>query len=211
MGASLHFMAAAWDDPPTPSDAGPAGRAIVSHVLADHPERALIEAIRAGDRRAFETMYLGAYDALWSFAMRHVHAADAAEDAVHDVFLALWRRRDVWAPQGSVNAYLFTAVRNRVLKQLRHHAVVARAEALEHEIAAIPSASSEEASGIQQKVMAVIATLPERHAMALRLRWQQEMTYPEIAQVLGISPQAARTLVVRVQETLKRLLDSPTE
>jgi RNA polymerase sigma-70 factor (ECF subfamily) len=178
-------------------------------ISSDHPDRATIDAIHLGDRQAFEALYLERYTTLRTFALRYLPSPAAAEDVIHDVFLAIWRGRERWSPQRSIDAYLFAAIRNRALKQVRHQRVQQSHYAQTVVGETTPSTDAQtnlERAEQHQNVQRVLASLPERHATALVLRWHRGLTYPEIAQILGVSPQAARTLVLRVQETLKRLL-----
>ena len=51
-----------------------------------------------------------------------------AEELVQDVMLELWRRRETLSSDGSAQAYLFQATRNRVLNHLRHLKIEQRSE-----------------------------------------------------------------------------------
>jgi RNA polymerase sigma-70 factor (ECF subfamily) len=208
MSASLIFMASAWDEPPDSGDRPNPDRMQPPAVPADHPDRVLIEAIRAGDRVVFETLYLRLYDALWAFAVDFLHSGDMAEDVVQEVFLALWRQRLHWGPSGTVDTYLFAAIRNRALKEIRHQNVVARKAGFVNEPDLVDDPEcTREHNDRQRRIRAAIAALPERQATALTLRWIHDMTYPDVARVLGVSAQAARTLVLRGEAGLKQALE----
>jgi len=181
----------------------------LEHLSAADQE--IVFAIRSGSKLTFDTLYLGTYDALIAFAARYVHSNATAEDIIQDVFLSIWNSRDSWAPVNSVRAYLFTAVRNRALKQIRHANIVETSFAAGNiPLLSAPPEQPDEAVETQDRITKIretLKSLPERQATALMLRWQRGLTYPEIASVLGISAQAARTLILRVQERLKTLLD----
>ena len=49
---------------------------------------------------------------------------DVAEDLVQEVFLYVWRQRDVWEVRTSVKQYLYAALRHGALRYLRHERVV---------------------------------------------------------------------------------------
>jgi RNA polymerase sigma-70 factor (ECF subfamily) len=77
-------------------------------------EEALIAAVRAGDRQAFETLYRAYWPSLVKFARRIGGLAiEDAKELVQDLFLSLWRSRERWSVRDGLSSYLFGAVTNR--------------------------------------------------------------------------------------------------
>jgi len=156
-------------------------------------------------------MYLQYVERLWSFARRYVRTDDGAEDVVHDVFLAIWARRAAWDP-ADVEGYLFRAVLNRALQVGRHAGIVSRSagELTAYRRAggdpAAPDADVEQRSD-EEWLARAIAELPERARIAIRLRWYDEMSYGQIAHVLGVSEDAARMYVRRALVVVRELLE----
>ena len=91
--------------------------ASLSSVASDH---ALAAAIAGGDTRAFETLFRTHYPGMCAFAARLVTSRDVAEDLVQEVFLYVWRNREVWRVERSVRQYLYAALRHGALRYLRH-------------------------------------------------------------------------------------------
>ena len=56
---------------------------------------------------------------------------------------------------------------------------------------------------LEQKVDEALAGLPENQRTALLLCRQEELSYEEIAEVLGCSLSATKSLIHRARETLK--------
>jgi len=59
---------------------------------------------------------------------------------------------------------------------------------------------------LEEKVELALAELPEKQRTALLLCRQEELSYEEIAEVLGCSLSATKSLIHRGRETLKQLL-----
>ena len=59
---------------------------------------------------------------------------------------------------------------------------------------------------LEQKIEAALAELPEKQRTALLLCREDELSYEEIADVLGCSLSATKSLIHRARETLKQLL-----
>jgi len=176
-------------------------------------EHDLIVRLRAGEAGAFETVYLAYYQRLWEYAYRYVRDEGTAEDVVHDVFRMILERCASLRIEQGVEAYLYGAVRHRVLQLLRHEGVVRHmAEESGDEVPAL--GAQEEATDaavlehdLDARVQYYLRRLPERTQTLFILRWKHGMTYPEIAAALGMSPEAAKKLGQRVQVAFRRLVE----
>ncbi|MDB4873889.1 MAG: polymerase sigma-70 factor [Gemmatimonadetes bacterium] len=185
---------------------------VVLEPLAGIPndESDLIARIRAGDEAAFRALYLAHHDGLWKFAYTYVRSRDVAEELVQDVFLSLWGTRASWQVTTRVRAWLFAAVRNLALNHLRHERVVARTAHVESStMGERPPGQQEtvEANELDEAIERALAELPERRRIAMTLRWKEDMSPLEIANVLGTTPEAVRVLLSRARTDLAALLD----
>jgi RNA polymerase sigma-70 factor (ECF subfamily) len=82
-------------------------------VIADEPSRAPL------DEPAFEHAY-GAYGPrLWAVANAVLHDRDAAQDAVHDALVRVWRGGTYRASRGALLPYLIACVRREALGAVR--------------------------------------------------------------------------------------------
>jgi RNA polymerase sigma-70 factor (ECF subfamily) len=159
-------------------------------------ETELVVRVRAGDETACEALYLAHHDALWRFAYAQVRSAAVAEELVQEVFLALWCDRASWEVGTSVRAWLYGAVRAQALDHLRHERVVTPLADARAQLAARAPDADDDA----------LATLPERRRLAMALRWTHDLSAPEIARVLGTTPEAVRVLLTRARQELAALL-----
>ena len=135
------------------------------------------------DRNEVRRLYEVHGRALLAYACAFLHDRPEAEDVLHQVFLQLLRDdgREI-----SSAGYLFRAVRNRVLNHLRGRsrevALDESAEWLES-----PSGSPETALALQSALRAV----PEEQREVIVLRVWGEMTFEEVAAIVGVSPNTA--------------------
>lgn len=74
---------------------------------------------KSGIRSLFEHYYVP----LVLFAGNYIHNQDAAKDLVQDVFFALIKNNQNFTTIGNLKVYLYSAVKNRCLKYLRHEKV----------------------------------------------------------------------------------------
>ena len=138
---------------------------------------------------------------LRAFAIRRV-GPDNADDIVSEVFAATWQRRhDV---QDDALPWLYQLARNTVGHHLRANS---RRSSLADTLAAglrdQPSASAEEQS--RTLVDSILDDLDETDAEVLRLTVWDQLTPSEIAEVLGLSPGAARNRLMRARRRAQEL------
>lgn len=138
-------------------------------------------------------------------------AADELDDLVQDVLVIAWRRMDSFAGRSrletwvcSIGTYeMMNALRRRERRQRREQ------ELGEHSAAAaepreIPEASPEELQG-------VLSGLSVEEAGLLRLRHQEGLPFPEIAERLGLSESGAKNRYYRLLDRLRQRLSGREE
>lgn len=173
-------------------------------------------ATTADDERAFEALFREHYAALCQFVDSYVRAPDVAEEIVQGVFLRLWESRESWQPKQGPRAYLFAACRNQALDFIRHERIVARTAEMATDVdaglgSAPPRADAAlENAELGERLKAVVAQLPERRRLVVVLRWQHQLTNPEIARVMGISVKGVEMQFSRALADLRRQLGSRT-
>ena len=126
--------------------------------------------------------------------------ADLAQDLAHDAFLrAAGRFRHLRDP-GSFDAYLRRAVVNLATSHHRHRKV---------ERAYVDRQVRDEERmdppdiGARDELRSVLRTLPVRQRAAVVLRYYEDLSEAQVAETLGCSVPAARSLVARAMKTLR--------
>ena len=129
---------------------------------------------------------------LVAYALRYVHDLDAARDVVQDVFVTLHGAaiQDLAGMEARLAPWLFTVCRNRCIDHQRSHAVSRKADAMDlatqPSSAAPPSAAIEQAE-VSSQVLSALSQLPARQQEVLRLKFQQGLSYADIAAVTTLS------------------------
>jgi len=175
-------------------------------------DQEIVSRIGAGDVTAFEALHRRYAAAMIRFAYSQVRSREAAEDLVQEVFLALWRHRERWVLSGTVQAYLFGALRNRIVSYRRKQ--LARGGRLqrvgEGVAAALPSASRADDQVLEAELIDAIEKaidgLTPRCREAFLLVRQQHMSYAEAAEVMGVSVKAVEMSMVRALAALRKEL-----
>jgi RNA polymerase sigma-70 factor, ECF subfamily len=164
----------------------------------------------AHDDSAFEALFRAEYASLIRFAGRYVSDVAAAEDLVQDVFLTLWRDRSRLDGASSPRAYLFRAVRNRALNQLRDSRARRRIDeqlAVPGELSVAPDTGAADVARIRAALNDAVAALPARARLIFELSRYHGLTYREIAASLGISVKTVETQMGRALRVLRERLE----
>jgi len=177
-----------------------------------------IAAIQAGRLDVFREIFDVYAPRLQRFAQLWT-TWDIAEDIVQDVMFDVWQRRtSLDAARGSLAGYLYAAVRKRAAQHVRHESVVERTERNESDDTPLAMGAGPAtpdvyvaAGDIRGALMAALAPLPELQRAALLLRWVHDLPFARIAEILGISENAAKLQVSRGRQALypilRRVLD----
>jgi len=178
---------------------------------ANDDERALVVRLRASDVQAFERLVDHYLPRLARFAAGQLGSYDAAQDVVQSVLVRVWNHRVTLDPDRSFTSYIFRAVRNRILDERKADAVRERYTATlrddaesgaVHAVVPNPERRIVDTATVQ----AALLQLSERRRLAIRLRFEEEMTHAEIAEVLELTPETAQRLVSRAIAELRERL-----
>lgn len=169
----------------------------------DDPE--LLARLARGDEAAYDAIFRAWYAPLVRATQAIVRDGGVAEELVQDAMLELWRRREQLDAEGSPQAYLFRATRNRALNHLRHLAVQRRSAGTLHgEEAREPSAPAElVAEELEDALREAIAALPPRCREVFELSRGRGLKYGEIAEALDISVKAVEANMGRALKSLR--------
>jgi len=170
-------------------------------------DRELVARAQAGDRAAFDDLYMRYYKRLFRFCVRRLHDSHEAEDVTQEAFSRAWRAlstfdgaRSFYPWLSVIAAHLCTDVWRRRRRSTPvaefHQKNIASCEDGGEElmIAAVDS----------QLVARAFERLSERHQRVLRLREGSEWSYQEIADHEGLATTAVETLLWRARQALRR-------
>lgn len=188
-------------------------------VRPEDPDAALMLRAKAGDRDAFEALVVKYQQPVMNLAYRTLADASEAEDLTQQVFLQVYKSAHRYRVAARFSTWLFTIARNLCLNEIRrrtrHPAESLDATTPEgdgqllHQVEDHKTFSPPDAllqGELEEKINQALAGLPEKQRTALLLCRQEELSYEEIAAVLGVSVSATKSLIHRARETLKQQL-----
>lgn len=164
-----------------------------------------------GDAAAYESIYHQYVKELYSYVYMVVRNRSVAEDVIHDVFADLWSSRKSLGEIRSVRLYLFSCVKRRSLKKLKKERTFScldyEQESASFEI--VPSfldelTDSQHKDALAKKIKKCIANLSNRQREIIYLRFYQNMSYSEIAQLLQLNLKYTYNLASKAFSVLRK-------
>ena len=172
--------------------------------------------VAKGDDDAFRQLFERHHRLAYSVIYRQLGVASVAEDLVQEAFLRVYRAAPKYEPTAKFSTWLYTVVTNLCLNYKRDMArdrlrlLSGRsdddANALENMAAAEPDEQPMDQQERALRVQEAIAELPENQRMALILSRYEDKSYEEIAEIMGTTVAAIKSLNSRARETLKEKL-----
>ena len=187
----------------------------------DYPSlinEALIQLVAEGDRMAFSCLVNRHQDAVFRLIYRFFGKEEAANDLAQEVFLRVWRFAGKYQPSSKFTTWLYTLTANvcrsesQSLWRRNIRLIGSFWLSGDHDASEIPDLGSTPEETILQveqgrMVRAAIESLPTNQRLAVVLRRYEELSYQEIAIVIGCSVAAVEALLVRAKANLyKKLL-----
>ena len=173
----------------------------------------LFARLRSGDTQGLELALRQHWSLVVDYIARLTRSEDAAEDIAQRSFCQLWDRRDQWHSTGSMRALLCRIARNYAVSEHRRECADERTAATFAELSApvTPLRDALESEHLRSALDREIALLPARRREILVLRCVHDLSYKEIAEVMGIAPQTVANQLSSALSTLRgslhKLLD----
>ena len=168
-----------------------------------------IARLAAGDESALREAYRQHHASVRAFANRFLNEREAAEDLVHEVFVALPRALRRFRGEASLRQFLISMAVNHA----RHHLRAARRRrraqerlAREPETAAVTPDRIAERRQLGRSLAAALDELPLPQRAAFVLCELEERPAAEAARIVGTSEGNVRLRLYNARRTLRRLL-----
>lgn len=183
------------------------------------PDAALMLRVKQGDRDAFEELVEKYKQPVMNMVFRTLRDATEAEDLAQHVFLQVYKSAHRYEISAKFSTWLFTIARNLCLNEIRRRSRHP-ADSLDQHLAGEEDQPAREIGDrkataahdellqreLVEKIDEALADLPENQRTAIQLCRQEELSYEDIAEVLGCSLSATKSIIHRAREALRERL-----
>jgi RNA polymerase sigma-70 factor (ECF subfamily) len=183
------------------------------------PDAALMLRVKRGDSAAFAELVDKYKQPVMNLVCRLLRDPAEAEDLAQNVFIQVHKSAHRYQPSARFTTWLFTIARNLCLNEIRRRSrhPADSLDASHPDSEDLPARQFEDSKTasppdallrreLEHKIDEALASLPEPQRTAITLCRQEDLSYEDIAGVLGCSLSATKSLIHRARETLKERL-----
>ena len=173
-----------------------------------------------GDDKSFVVIYQRHIDSLLSYGFKLCSDRELVHDCLQEVFIDLFiKRKKTGVNIENLKSYLFVALRNSLIKNIRK---IRKHEHFEikdvlTEIAFNSEYSFQEqlieleiSTEIKEKLRVAVNSLPQKQKEIIYLKFEEELEYSEISEIMKISVESARKLLYRALLSLRNIINPKT-
>ncbi|WP_299776558.1 sigma-70 family RNA polymerase sigma factor [uncultured Formosa sp.] len=171
--------------------------------------------LKEGDKLALGELYDRYVNILFSYGMYHSKDRGYVMDCIHDLFVDLYKYRSNLSKTDNVKYYLFKSLKRKINKKYNKKNASVSLDDFDYEIETLNKRHSdscekkiiaeEHISERNMKLRNAMKTLSDKQRNVLSLRFEEEKTYEEISEIIGVSVQSARTSIYRAIKVLRKL------
>ena len=178
----------------------------------------LMARIAKSDEDAFEILVDRHQTSILNLVYRFIGDRTQSKDLAQEVFLKVWQSAQDYEPKAKFTTWIYRITANLCFNELKSarrkkwYSFNRSDEDGEHTFEETLSDSTPSAENIllekerNRQISDALQGLPENQRMALILKRYDDLSYQEIAQIIGCSVSAVESLLVRAKRTLQEKL-----
>ncbi|WP_321290491.1 sigma-70 family RNA polymerase sigma factor [uncultured Sunxiuqinia sp.] len=165
--------------------------------------------ITNGSKNAFCEIYYGYFDIMFRFGMKYTNDSQIIEDSIQNLFIYLLNNRKKLTPVKNLKSYLLKSFRNQLIKDLKKQkSLVTLEQIIESQVEYFSSTEqtiieNEELNKRKAILRKCMGELKPKQQELIHLRFDCEMSYQEIADILEINVDACYKSIYRLIKLIK--------
>ncbi|MDB4956178.1 MAG: ECF-family polymerase sigma factor [Myxococcales bacterium] len=179
-------------------------------VAVEPDERGWVDGLRRGDRSAFDAVFAAYRRRIYAYLVRMTRRRDIAEDLLQEVFMRLAQHAKRLAADTRLGAWLFTVAHRLVISWARAQAVreqlagdLPKADVPNQDRSPLEAIADSQAQLALERAFASLAPAYREVALLVGVEGLQPT---EVAEILGVRPEAVRQRLARARAQLAEAL-----
>jgi RNA polymerase sigma factor (sigma-70 family) len=167
-------------------------------------------AFREGDNAALGILAERYCNAMRRYGLKFMVHESVIDDCIQDVFLGLSQKRARIGHTESVKFYLFKSLRHNVIQHLRYHQKFTQENALDWDTSLPENYNAETLlieeetlSGLVSQLNEQLSNLPKREREALFLRYYEDLSVVQIAEIMGVNKQSVSNFLQKALNKIR--------
>jgi len=163
----------------------------------------------ADEQAAFKAIYNKYWEQLYKKALQYLKSSADAEDGVQEIFISLWRNKNNIDASNELYAYLFTALKYYVIKQVYRKAkkgIYLPLSIKEFELTELTTDELMQLKEMRSVIATEVSGLPRRMQQIYQLSRVENLPVAKIAKQLNISEQTVKNTLTTALKRIKQKL-----
>jgi RNA polymerase sigma-70 factor (ECF subfamily) len=173
----------------------------------------LVEEAREGDRDAWGKVYSELGPVVFRLCRRILPTREDAEDAAAEIFMKAQLKLEHYDPGRPFKPWLYRVAANHCWDVLRARRGRHRVDDGEIDLESQAPDPLERILALEthEEIRKALAKLDDRARLAISLRYFAELSYEEIAEVLGVTSSFIGVMLLRARRSMRRILTEQEE
>ena len=155
-----------------------------------------------GDDNAFVQLYAINVDAMLNYGLHFTPLRDQVKDAIQDVFVTVYSKRDKLNAVENIRVYLFVALKNNLFALFNKDVKSYQIDTMEPVFNLDSSAEdkyilSEQEDELKEDIQKMLDTLSHRQREVIYYRFTEGLSFDEICVLMKMNVQSVRNLLHR--------------
>ena len=163
----------------------------------------LARAAKEGDSGAFGQLFDELSDSVYRFLTFRLRDDEQAKDLLSQIWLEAWQSLRRYNPDRSFRTWLFAIARYNLIDHYRRYRPTVSLDAVINRSGSTDIEAEVELADEMARVVDNIDQLPELYQTVLKLKFVEELEYPEIAEITGKTENHLRVIVRRRLDKLR--------
>ncbi|MEN5085593.1 sigma-70 family RNA polymerase sigma factor [Sphingobacterium faecium] len=167
---------------------------------------------QVGHEASFKVLFERYNQSLYNYGFKFTQDNAVIEDSIQELFVKLWSNKENLNTEVSVKNYLYKSFRRILIKNIEQ--TIKRAQVTNSAIEHLPFTielphdvsmiRKERVLEIKDKLDQALSNMTDRQREIIHLRFFEELTYAEIASIMGLSTKDTYKLYYRALDNLKK-------
>jgi RNA polymerase sigma-70 factor (ECF subfamily) len=177
-------------------------------------EKELLKQSAEGDANAFAGLFRMYRHKLYGFLLRTTGSPEMAEDIAQDIFLKLWKNRELLTEIEQFGGYIYRMAQNQVINSLKR---MARETLILDELGKTPPLTDPDAEAqlslqeVTQSLHHALDKLTPKQKLVYTLSRERGLKHEEIARYLNISPSTVNNHMIEALRLIRQQLRTSPE
>jgi RNA polymerase sigma-70 factor (ECF subfamily) len=167
---------------------------------------------RNGDEEAYKYIYMTYSPVLYNYGFKFCYNHHITSDAIQETFVYLYIKKAGLGMTSNIKFYLLKSLRREIVRKINQEKKRSiSGDISEVEFLLTPSIEDKIVNQDfnierERRIKLAISDLPKRQHEAIFLRFYEELSYEEIAQVMGLEQKSAYKIIYKALDSLQEKL-----